>query len=293
MQVAVVGGSLGGLAAANALVRLGIKVSVFEKFPSSFEKRGSSLGYVDVPLWEYLRGGEKMMRFGKRAHRSQGAFYYGDLWQYLFDGLPAGTVQFNKFVTDLGNDTLRPTIDGVVYDAVIVADGGWSSLRHYVNGNKQPEYAGYVVWRSKVSLKDLRPGFRTEGAYMSGKYFAIMLHVPTVDGENYVMGGVAMETPESEISRPDQGVSRHTEVTESKDLPEWFLTFIQKHFGHYENGDLVHWLEACSRKGKITPQPLFEFMADEVVKGRIIVLGDAAHMASPRTAAGAHTGILG
>lgn len=30
----------------------------------------------------------------------------------------------------------------------------------------------------------------------------------------------------------------------------------------------------------------------QVVNGRLILMGDAAHMASPRTAAGAHTGIL-
>lgn len=58
---------------------------------------------------------------------------------------------------------------------------------------------------------------------------------------------------------------------------------------------LLQWLEMCTSgagKGKITPQPLYEFMADKVVNGRLILMGDAAHMASPRTAAGAHTGIL-
>jgi 2-polyprenyl-6-methoxyphenol hydroxylase-like FAD-dependent oxidoreductase len=55
---------------------------------------------------------------------------------------------------------------------------------------------------------------------------------------------------------------------------------------------VVRWLEVAHVKGKITPQPLFEFKADRVTNGRLILIGDAAHMASPRTAAGAHTGIL-
>ena len=33
-------------------------------------------------------------------------------------------------------------------------------------------------------------------------------------------------------------------------------------------------------------------MAEKVANGRVLVIGDAAHMASPRTAAGAHTGII-
>ena len=289
-HVAIIGGSLTGLAAANALNRLGLSVSVFEKFPATFEKRGSSLGYVDVPLWESIRGAP-MMRFGKRANRSQGAYYYGDLWQYLYDGLPKDIVNFNQTITDLGNDALRPTINGVTYDAVIIADGGWSSLRHYVNGSKEPEYAGYFIWRLKVALEHI-PGFYGEGAYNSGKYFIIALNVPTCDGQKYVMGGLAIETPESEAVRPVIGASRHTEIAPDTAVPDWFLPFVRQTFGRQAGGEVLRWVEACASKGKITPQPLFEFMAEKVVSGRIILMGDAAHMASPRTAAGAHTGIL-
>lgn len=277
-------------AAANVFHRLGISVTVFEKFPASFEKRGSSLGYVDVDLWEYLRG-TRMIRFGKRASRSQGAFFYGDLWQYLYEGLPTGCVKFNRTITELGNDILNPTIHGSVYDAVVIADGGWSS---YVNGDKEPEYAGYTIWRAKVALEHLRE-FRSEGAYDSGQYFAIALRVPTCDGQHFVMGGVAVETPESEVVRPQRGASRHTEFVPSSEevvLPDWFLPFVRQHFSRHAGGEVVRWLETCAAKGKITPQPLYEFMVEDVVRGRIIMIGDAAHMASPRTAAGAHTGVL-
>ena len=45
------GGSLTGLAAANVLQRLGHNFTVYEKFTGPFTERGSSLGYVDIPLW--------------------------------------------------------------------------------------------------------------------------------------------------------------------------------------------------------------------------------------------------
>ena len=77
MKVAIVGASLGGLAAATAFHKLGATVRVFEKFGSEFSKRGAGLGYVDVGLWERLRG-QPMMRRGRKARREQVAFFYGD-----------------------------------------------------------------------------------------------------------------------------------------------------------------------------------------------------------------------
>ena len=142
MNVAVVGGSLTGLAAANVFHRLGVSVTVFERFARPLHDRGSSLGFVDVQLWEYIRG-QRMTRMGVQAHRSQGAYYYGDLWKFLYEGLPEGCVRFNQVIHDLGVDPMKPTIHDQVYDAVIVADGGFSSLRKFVTGDdKQPEYAG-------------------------------------------------------------------------------------------------------------------------------------------------------
>ena len=101
MNVAIVGGSLTGLAAANVFHRLGISVTVYEKFSQPLHDRGSSLGFVDVQLWEYLRG-QRMTRMGAQAHRSQGAYYYGDLWRFLYEGLPEDCVKFNHVIHDLG-----------------------------------------------------------------------------------------------------------------------------------------------------------------------------------------------
>lgn len=52
LSVAVIGGSIGGLAAATVLHQLGARVRVFEASPTSFETRGSSIGYCNVQFWE-------------------------------------------------------------------------------------------------------------------------------------------------------------------------------------------------------------------------------------------------
>jgi len=206
-NVAIVGGSLTGLAAGTVLHRLGHTFTIFEKFHAPFSDRGSSLGFVDIALWQHLTG-RQMTRYNAQAHRSQGAYFYGDLWTFLYNGLPAGSVQFGQEVTDLGSDPLRPVVQGQPFDAVIVADGGWSKLRHLVTGKvKQPEYAGHVIYRSKCALSDFQAAHGTfvgEGVYTVNKVFAIALDVGYNDGRRMIMGGVAVSQPEGETVRPAQ-----------------------------------------------------------------------------------------
>ena len=115
-----------------------------------------------------------MIRRGQQAHRSQGAFYYGDLWQYLYDGLPGGAVRFGRTIESLGDDpTRRPTIDGTVYDLVVLADGGWSGLRPHVTST-QPHYTGYVVWRGLVDAAAV-PRYNTFGVFKAGIYDTIVM----------------------------------------------------------------------------------------------------------------------
>jgi 2-polyprenyl-6-methoxyphenol hydroxylase-like FAD-dependent oxidoreductase len=67
-----------------------------------------------------------------------------------------------------------------------------------------------------------------------------------------------------------------------------FLPFVTELFGA-RNAKL--WKD-CTDQGKVTPHPVWEFATDKAVRGRVILLGDAAHMASPRTGAGAHTAFV-
>ena len=261
-QVAVVGGSLAGLAAANVLFRLGHTVHVFEKFATTLHDKGASLGFVDVGLWETIRGAP-MMRLGRRSNRSQGAFYYGDLWKFLFDGLPEGTVRFGQTIDDLGTDAMHPTIQGHEYDAVIIADGGFSSLRRFVTGDdRQPEYAGHMIYRVKVPLADF-PGFTQERESWQGRVFGIALNVQQDNGSRWIMGGIGIGAPESEVLRPLPGALRH-DLTIMQPLPDWFMPYIKRTFTSKADSQLIKWLELAQSKGKITPQPLFEYKANKV-----------------------------
>lgn len=294
LRVGIIGGSIGGLAAATAFSRLGASVVVFEKAASGFEGRGSSLGFCDVALWESLTE-RRMTRRGQRASRAQGAWFYGDLWNFLRQGLPEAAVRLGVHVTDLGTDPVRPVINGECFDLVVVADGGWSELRtKYFPDAGMPQYAGWQAWRFKVSL-DQVPGFRDYGMYSSSDYDfydTILLDVATDAGEDYVMGGTAIACPESEVRAPVAGENRQGGIDQSSSLPQWFLPFFRARFGQIHRGELYRAMEVASRLGKITPNAQYEYCAKHVVHGHIVLVGDAAHMAVPRTAAGAHTAVL-
>lgn len=302
LKVAVVGGSLAGLGVASVLTRIGADVTVFEKSHTAFHKRGACLGFVDVEMLENIRGGATFMRNGRRASLEQGAFYYGDVWQFLFAGLPAGCVKFGRTVSTLGEDVKKPTIDGVVFDLAIIADGGWSDLRQQYIDSRLPEYTGHqIIWAS-VDTAELPGGLRsfesefgsTETAtYSNGCYDAVVLEAPKCDGSRMYACGFFVATPESEVAAPAKGDNRQVEATRVwNHIPEWFLPFIRHMFGQYVNGEIVRFTEAAASKGKIAPNPVYEFAASKTTAGRIVGIGDAVHLATPWTAAGAHTALL-
>ena len=98
---------------------------------------------------------------------------------------------------------------------------------------------------------------------------------------------------EKEAAGPaEKGANRQTGESADPSLPSWFLPFYKSKFGAIANGELYRAMEAAALHGKISPMAQYEFAARTVVSGRRVLLGDAAHMASPRTAAGAHTAVL-
>lgn len=294
LRVAIVGGSIGGLAAANALRRLGANVSVFERSAAPFSGRGGSIGFCHVPLWESVRGAQ-MLRRGAQASRAQGAFLYGDLWRFWYNGLAPGTVRFGAEVDSLGEDPWHPHVGGDAFHLAIVADGGWSALRPRYFDASPPAYAGYEVWRFRVERRHVP--FAVEGEHYSslgGPFFTIHLHVAADDGTDWVMGGVSVAKPESELARKPAAENKRNRQADDTptELPPWFLPFYAKHFGGAAGGRVLRVMQAAAAVGKVTPQAQYEFASKRVVAGRLVLLGDAAHMASPRTAAGAHTAVL-
>lgn len=285
IKITVVGASLGGLSAANVLRQLGFDVQVYELFAKGFEKRGGALGSVDLGLLRRIREGNP--NGADRAIKGHGHFY-GDLWDYLYQGLPPESVRFGTDVQAIANvHSDRPTlvIDGKTteFDLIIAADGGGSIIRPFVT-QQEPVYSGYTAWRGLVPMRGI-DGPPSGGRTGNGiRYETLGFPCAGPDGPLWNCG-VYMAMPRAQVSAP----TRNRQVGAAmRDIPEWFVPLTQALFGERN----ARFWSDCVKHGKVTPHPIWEFAADPVVAGRVALLGDAAHLASPRTGAGAYTAML-
>ena len=285
LKAAVIGSSIGGLSAANVLNRLGFEVTVFEAFSEGFQNRGGALGSVDIQLLRTILPKETVQ---KRINNH--GYFYGDLWKYLYDSLPKFTVKFGVNIQEIHNpESIKPTlkIEGELqeFDLVIGADGGKSTIRKYVT-DAVPQYAGYTLWRALLSTNKINHPPSGRKIINSIRYETLGFPFIGANQESLWNCGVYMAMPESEVEKPTR--NRQVSTQNFRQIPNWFLPFIDYLFDKHT---LKFW-ETAIKYGKVSPHPVWEFAAEKVVKNRILLLGDGAHMASPRTGAGAYSAMM-
>ena len=216
-HVIIVGGGIGGLFAANALIANGVGVSVYEQAPVLGEiGAGVFLTPNSVRHLQRLGLEGEVRKFGARVgfesryFRHDGApiapvqvtdsagwnatfgMHRADLVAMLANGLPAGTVQTGHRCVGFEQDGDMARVSfangaSVEADAVIAADGIHSELRPYVFPPSQAVFSGSVAYRGLVPLERI-PRWPTDRWQMwlgQGKHF---LAFPVRAGElvNYV-----------------------------------------------------------------------------------------------------------
>ncbi len=180
-HVAIVGGGIGGLFAANALVAQGIPVSVYEQAPDIGEVgAGVFLTPNSVRHLERIGLGPAVEKWGARVghesryFRHDGApiapvqvtdssgwnatfgMHRADLVEMLAYALPAGTVHTGHRCTGFDQDDSIARVSfangaSIESEIVIAADGIHSELRPYVFASSQPMFSGSVAYRGLVS----------------------------------------------------------------------------------------------------------------------------------------------
>jgi salicylate hydroxylase len=178
--VAIVGGGIGGLFAANALAAHCIPVSVYEQAPAIGEiGAGVFLTPNSVRHLQRIGLGAEVEKWGARVghdsryFRHDGApiapvqvtdssgwnatfgMHRADLVEMLASALPAGTVQTGHRCTGFEQDDNMARLsfaNGASADAdvIIAADGIHSELRRYVFASSDPVFSGSVAYRGLV-----------------------------------------------------------------------------------------------------------------------------------------------
>jgi salicylate hydroxylase len=185
--IAIVGGGLAGLAAANALATFGFELEIFEQAPTLGEiGAGISISSQAVKALRAIGLGEKLAAVGNASEgilsrnmqtgeplefRQSPASRYGaphyfvhraDLLNVLASGLDAACLHLDHHLTAIEERHSGITLsfaNGATRqaDVVIGADGVHSVIRRALYGDDNPTYTGQSVWRSLLNGSDVPP----------------------------------------------------------------------------------------------------------------------------------------
>ncbi|MGY0233835.1 FAD-dependent monooxygenase [Longispora urticae] len=178
-RVIVAGGGIGGLAAAVALTRRGLDVTVVERADGIRElgagitiqingmraldrlgvadavaARGSLIARAGIRTWRGdVLSADPLDRLAAEYGAPCVGVHRGRLQAALLAAVPAGVVRLGAAVADVD-----ATADGVTVrlddgtelrgDVLVGADGLHSTVRARLHGAAAPDYAGYTIWRA-------------------------------------------------------------------------------------------------------------------------------------------------
>lgn len=168
-KILVIGGSLGGLFAANVLLRQGHDVTLLEKAIGSLDGRGAGIVTHDSLADALREAGVSIdnslgVTVSKRVTLGANGESLGEMplqqiltsWSRLYhllkENFPSERYlqgKQAKTVTQDANSVQLTCEDGSHYQAelLIASDGIRSTVRAQVAPNIQPQYAGYIAWR--------------------------------------------------------------------------------------------------------------------------------------------------
>ncbi|MBT5032241.1 MAG: NAD(P)-binding protein [Proteobacteria bacterium] len=297
-KVAIVGGGIGGLFTANALIKQGLAVTVYEQAPKLGEVgAGIYLTPNSVRHLQRLGLESSVKKYGARVgadsryYRHDGSeiapvqvtdssgwnatfgMHRADMIDLLAEPLPQGVVQTGHECTgfEQDGDVARVTFaNGKVAEAGIVigCDGIHSALRPVVVPPSVPVFSGSAAYRGVIARK-LLPDWPADVWRMwlgEGKHFLVFpLRAGTLlNFVGFVPGDT--EIKESWTAPGDPDLLR-------KEFAGWDQR-IEKLLGH---------VEQTFRWALYDRDPLPTW-----TKGRLTLLGDAAHAMLPHLGQGAN-----
>ena len=312
-RILVVGGSLGGLMAANLLVRAGHGVTLLEKAGGSLDGRGAGI-VTHGRLLDALRavgvavdGGLGVAVQARVALGADGGVLarrdypqlltsWSRLYALLSAALPAGVAQQGRAVLRVAQrDTGVQAVcsDGQVFEAdlLVASDGIRSTVRGQLAPDVQPLYAGYVAWRgvcdeavlSRHTRETLFPHFGfglPEGEQMIGYPVAGPGHATAVGARryNFVWYRPADEAQALPRLMTDADGQQHPAGIAPQQV-NWREIAAMRLAGRSLLAP--QWAEVLEKTAMPFLQPIHDLASERLAFGRVVLMGDAACVARP------------
>ncbi len=300
-RIAIVGGGLAGLAAANSLKTFGLKAEVFETAPALGEigaavnsspqavkalraigvgEQVAAVGHLSRGIYTRNMQTGEFLEFNDRLKAAErfGAPYYtfhrADLLDALASPLDHSAIHLGHRLTGVEEGRDRVTLafaNGAAVEAeyVIAADGVRSVVRQALYGADNPTYTGQMVWRSLLKGSDvpeevMEPMGHTQWVGPGCHFIAY-----------YIRQGkfVNIVTQEDTDKWVEEGWSTRGDPDEMR------LSFPNP---EPRLAKLLSLITECSKWGLFT-RPLTQNWG----RGRIQLIGDAAHAMLPNAGQGA------
>jgi len=286
----IVGGGIGGLTAAIALQQVGFEVKIFER-ASEFREIGAGLWIWEnamtamdsLKVGDAVRGrgvpnahggvrtwqGEPLIeRIPSRRQHGSVAVLRADLQTALRESLDPHIIEFGAACADFTQDADGITVrlkDGqhIRGDVLIGADGIHSVIRSGLFGDAaQPRYAGFTAWRALTAFPHER--IPSGVCWGNGSRFGFM---PIRDGRVNWFAGRRIPA-----ATPDASTGRKQELLEH--FSRWF-------------DPIPEMIRITDEAAIIRNDIYFGPLLKSWSRGRVTLLGDAAHPMTPSIGQGA------
>jgi 2-polyprenyl-6-methoxyphenol hydroxylase-like FAD-dependent oxidoreductase len=311
----VIGGSLGGLLAANLLRTIGWDVTVFERSAGDLSGRGAGLGTHDDLFAVLSRIGIDCGSGIGVAIRSRlcldhdGSIYcevpissvttaWDRVYRALRGALPArcyhAGVAFQR-LEQRASGVRAVFADGSCVDAelLVAADGIHSTARAQLMPVPEPRYAGYVGWRGAVAASDIPAAWRE----------LTLHHMNFCFPEGELALSVPMPSPASPGNASRVQVTWFRPAESETGLRELCTDGAGRYHGWSirptairrriidelkERAEILAPQMSALVRALTQPllQPIFDLETPRLVFGRVVLLGDAAFVARPHVGTG-------